>query len=129
MLSWECADLFEYSIVVYSRRWNTRSSPILYRRHFRVIVEVDSSISMMVVVMVMMRNRGRCVAGRTYWCSIVSILPVMVMARRVSSVFWDDDRQNSLMSVFVVMMSTLSFEAPCSSRTICDSPISDLGLL
>lgn len=59
MLSWEVADLFEYSIVVYSRRWNTRSSLILYRRHFRVIVVVDGSIRMMVVVMVMMmRNRG-----------------------------------------------------------------------
>lgn len=88
MLSWEVADLFEYLVIVDSRGWYARSSLVLYRDSFRVIVVVDCSIRMMVVMMVMMmRNGGWCITGHAYWRAILSILAVMMVAGCISWFF------------------------------------------
>ena len=56
-----------------------------YCRHFRVTVIVDGSIGMVMMMMVMvMRNRVRCIAGHAYWRTILPLLTVMVMAGYVS---------------------------------------------
>ena len=105
---------------------------MLYQRHFGVIVVMDGSIWMMVVMMVMMRNGGRYVAGQAYWRAVLSVLAVM-MTGRISWFPQDDRREDSLMAVFMimvmVMVSSFPLNAPCPSRTNRASPIGNLGLL
>lgn len=86
MLSREVADPVKYLIIIYCRGWHVRSSLGGYGVRFRVTVVMDGSISMMVVVMVMMMGDGiRCVAGHSYRRTILPVLAVMMMAENVSS--------------------------------------------
>lgn len=134
MLSREVADVVKYLIIIYYRGWHVGSSLGGYGVHFRVTVVMDGSISMMVVVMVMMMRDGiRCVAGHAYRRTILPVLAVMMMAGNVNSFPQDDQRQDSLMAVFmimvVMMMNSLPLHAPCPCWTSCVSPINDLDLL